>query len=105
MSLALQRFIRDWTTLQKAEAAYKQALDLHKQAKDDLGMGNALSHLGDLYRKQNKLSEAESHYKKALQSHKKASDKLGQANDLKGLGGIYHRQEMPRVPLRNIMLL
>jgi tetratricopeptide (TPR) repeat protein len=54
---------------------------------------NALTHLGDTYRKLGRLEESHEHYQRSLTFHEEHQNQLGQANSLKGLGHVYLRMD------------
>ncbi|KAH9019522.1 hypothetical protein EDB84DRAFT_1442075 [Lactarius hengduanensis] len=72
---------------------YQMAFDLNVESKSPYGQANALTHLGDTYRKLGRLEESCSHYNRSLDLHQEHQDQLGQANSLKGLGHVYLRMD------------
>jgi tetratricopeptide (TPR) repeat protein len=78
--------------LDDARATLSQALVLHRKCGNQLGEGNDLRFLGDIYLRQSKLDKAEHHLDRALELHRKCGDQLEEGNDLWLLGDLYLRQ-------------
>ncbi|KAI0297819.1 hypothetical protein B0F90DRAFT_1669281 [Multifurca ochricompacta] len=78
--------------LDKAEASYKKALELHEASQNISGQGHSHYGLGKTYVELGKFTEAEASFQKALEFHKATDDYVGQGNDFQGLGETYQRQ-------------
>ena len=79
--------------LNQAEKSFKQAIELHQQARDVLGEANDLKNLGEVQMCRDELEEAEKSFKHAIELHQQAQDVLGEANGLQNLGEVQMCQD------------
>ena len=74
--------------LKEAEAAYLQALELGKRAKDKATIATVLTNLGVIAKIRGELDEAKDYYKQALTLSEEIGSKEGRAINLGNLGNI-----------------
>ena len=75
----------------EAEAQYKEAEELYRKEKADLGLANTLRSRGDLLSRLGKVEEAEAQYKEAEELYRKEKADLGLANTLQSQGDLLSR--------------
>ena len=82
--------------VEEAESQYKEAEELYRKEKADLGLANTLQSRGDLLSRLGKVEEAESQYKEAEELYRKEKDDLGLANTLKAESQYKEAEELYR---------
>ncbi|RCV63028.1 Tetratricopeptide (TPR) repeat [Methanophagales archaeon] len=81
----------------EAQGHYKDAIELYRKERDNLGLANAIKSLGDLESRLGKVDEAQGHYKDAIELYRKERANLGLANVYQSLGDLERaRQEFKR---------
>lgn len=74
---------------QLAEKLFRDATDLVKEVKDDVGLSRCYHHLGRLYERMGNYSEAFNQHKASLELKEKLGDRLGIATSYHHLGNTY----------------
>ncbi|KAG6914217.1 hypothetical protein DXG01_001712 [Tephrocybe rancida] len=77
--------------IDKAEASFERAVELHQQGHFVFGEANAVQGLGKVYLQCDKLAEAEASFEHAVELHQQAHHVLGEADDVQNLGKVYIR--------------
>ncbi|KAG8862457.1 hypothetical protein FRB96_001528 [Tulasnella sp. 330] len=78
----------------EAQKQLEEALRLHQQLGNDLGIARCLWNLGDVYRLEARYDEAHSTLKRAVEAFQPLQDPLEKAHCLWSLGDVYWRQDM-----------
>ena len=71
---------------------HQEALTIHKDIGNPLGLAFDLGNLGSVYFNQGKYEDALKYYKDALTIHNNIGNPLGQANALNNIGNVYFNQ-------------
>jgi len=91
--LAIGEVYLQQNKLDKAEASFKCAVELHQQAHDVFGEANDVGTLGVVYLQQNRLDEAKASFKCAAELCQQVHSVFGEANNARTLGEVYLRQD------------